>query len=154
MPSACMPFGSSTERHTIAVRNAFASIGIHIPKIVDRRQATAWLTDRKPITMIAGEAPEMLDPRGNAGLAPGFDRVARMVPIKTATGRDRMAKVVVLYKNPKNADAFDKHYSSFHIPLAKKIPGLKKYDISTGAVGAPSATEPDSLCGSAIFWLG
>jgi uncharacterized protein (TIGR02118 family) len=37
-----------------------------------------------------------------------------------------MAKVVVLYKNPKSAEAFDKHYSSVHIPLAKKILGLKK----------------------------
>ena len=32
----------------------------------------------------------------------------------------------------------DKHYSSVHIPLAKKIPGLEKYDISTGEVGAPA----------------
>ena len=32
--------------------------------------------------MIAGEAPEILDPRDNTGLAPGFDRVARMVTIK------------------------------------------------------------------------
>jgi hypothetical protein len=32
MPSACTPFAESAERHTIAVRNAFASIAIHIPK--------------------------------------------------------------------------------------------------------------------------
>ena len=49
-----------------------------------------------------------------------------------------MAKVVVLYKNPKSAEAFDKHYSSVHIPPAKKIPDLKKYDITMGAVGAPT----------------
>ncbi len=49
-----------------------------------------------------------------------------------------MAKLVVLYKNPKSAEAFDKHYASTHIPLAKKIPGLKKYDVSQGAVGAPT----------------
>ena len=49
-----------------------------------------------------------------------------------------MAKLLVLYKNPKNSEAFDKHYASVHIPLAKKIPGLKKYDISIGAVGAPA----------------
>jgi uncharacterized protein (TIGR02118 family) len=35
-----------------------------------------------------------------------------------------MARLVVLYKTPKNAEAFDKYYSSVHIPLAKKIPGL------------------------------
>ena len=49
-----------------------------------------------------------------------------------------MAMVLVLYKKPKSAEAFDKYYASVHIPLAKKIPGLKKYEISTGAVGTPA----------------
>ena len=49
-----------------------------------------------------------------------------------------MAKVLVLYKKPKSAEAFDKHYASVHIPLAKKIPGLKKYDVSAGGVGTPA----------------
>jgi uncharacterized protein (TIGR02118 family) len=62
-----------------------------------------------------------------------------------------MAKVVVLYKNPKNAEAFDKHYSSVHIPLAKKIPGLKKYDISTGAVGAPAGPSGIHLVATLYF---
>ena len=34
-----------------------------------------------------------------------------------------MAHVVVMYKTPKDAAAFDKHYAEIHIPLAKKIPG-------------------------------
>ncbi len=49
-----------------------------------------------------------------------------------------MARLLVLYKKPKSAEAFDKHYTSVHIPLAKKIPDLKKYDISTGTVGTPA----------------
>lgn len=49
-----------------------------------------------------------------------------------------MAKVLVLYKTPKSSEAFDKHYASVHIPLAKKIPGLKKYEISTGTVVTPA----------------
>ena len=52
-----------------------------------------------------------------------------------------MAKIVVLYKKPKNADAFDKYYASTHIPLAKKIPGLKKYDISKGDIGTPAGAS-------------
>jgi uncharacterized protein (TIGR02118 family) len=60
-----------------------------------------------------------------------------------------MAKVVVLYKNSKNVEAFDKHYSSVHIPLAKKIPDLKKYDISMGAVGTPAG--PSGIHLVAIF---
>jgi uncharacterized protein (TIGR02118 family) len=62
-----------------------------------------------------------------------------------------MAKVVVLYKNPKNAEAFDKHYSSVHIPLAKKIPGLKKYDISKGAVGVPTGPSGIHLVATLYF---
>ena len=42
-----------------------------------------------------------------------------------------MAQLLVLYKTPKDAAAFDKHYAEKHAPLAKKIPGLRKYDLST-----------------------
>jgi len=48
-----------------------------------------------------------------------------------------MAQVVVMYKTPKDTAAFDKHYSEIHIPLAKKIPGLRKYEISKGPVATP-----------------
>ena len=40
-----------------------------------------------------------------------------------------MAQLVVLYKTPKSADAFDRYYFATHVPLAKKLPGLKKYDV-------------------------
>jgi uncharacterized protein (TIGR02118 family) len=49
-----------------------------------------------------------------------------------------MAQLIVLYKTPKDAAAFDKHYSETHIPLAKKIPGLMKFTISQGPVVTPS----------------
>lgn len=49
-----------------------------------------------------------------------------------------MPKVLVLYKKPKSAEAFEKHYMVVHAPLAKKIPGLKAYDISRGGVGTPA----------------
>ena len=48
-----------------------------------------------------------------------------------------MAKLVVLYKTPTDPAAFDKHYAETHIPLAKKIPGLRKYEISRGPVASP-----------------
>jgi uncharacterized protein (TIGR02118 family) len=99
--------------------------------------------------MIAGEAPEILDPRDNTGSAPGSTGVARIVTNHRRW--ERLAKVVVLYKNPKNAEAFDKHYSSVHIPLAKKIPGLKKYDISKGAVGAPTGPSGIHLVATLYF---
>ena len=49
-----------------------------------------------------------------------------------------MALLTVMYKTPHDADAFDKHYFEKHIPLAKKIPGLKKYEVSRGAVATPA----------------
>jgi uncharacterized protein (TIGR02118 family) len=48
-----------------------------------------------------------------------------------------MARLVVMYKTPKQVDAFDKHYVGTHVPLAKKIPGLRKYEISQGPVVTP-----------------
>jgi uncharacterized protein (TIGR02118 family) len=49
-----------------------------------------------------------------------------------------MARLVVMYKTPKDPVAFDKHYVEKHIPLAKKIPGLRKYEISSGSVATPA----------------
>ena len=45
-----------------------------------------------------------------------------------------MAGMVVIYKKPADVKAFEKHYFETHIPLAKKIPGLRKYEISHGPV--------------------
>jgi uncharacterized protein (TIGR02118 family) len=63
----------------------------------------------------------------------------------------KMAKVLVLYKKPKSAEAFDKHYAEVHIPLAKKIPGLKKYDISKGGVGTPAGPSDIHLVATLHF---
>jgi uncharacterized protein (TIGR02118 family) len=48
-----------------------------------------------------------------------------------------MVQLIVLYKTPRDTAAFDKHYFEVHIPLAKKIPGLKKYEVSRGPVINP-----------------
>jgi uncharacterized protein (TIGR02118 family) len=49
-----------------------------------------------------------------------------------------MAELVVMYKTPKDTADFDKHYSEKHIPIAKKIPGLRKYAVSQGPVATPA----------------
>lgn len=49
-----------------------------------------------------------------------------------------MAQLVVIYKTPKDTAAFDAHYRYKHIPIAKKIPGLRRYDISKGPVVSPA----------------
>lgn len=42
--------------------------------------------------------------------------------------------MTVIYKTPKDKDFFEKHYFEVHIPLAKQLPGLIKYEINEGAV--------------------
>lgn len=48
-----------------------------------------------------------------------------------------MARLLVMYKTPRDKAAFDKHYFEKHVPIAKKIPGLRKYEVSQGAVVGP-----------------
>jgi uncharacterized protein (TIGR02118 family) len=43
-------------------------------------------------------------------------------------------KLVVLYTQPDDADAFDQHYAGTHMPLVDKIPGLERTE--TGKIGA------------------
>jgi uncharacterized protein (TIGR02118 family) len=54
-----------------------------------------------------------------------------------------VAKLVAIYRTPKDAAAFDRYYFSTHVPLAKTIPGLLSYEVSDGAVGMP--TEPGGI---------
>jgi len=48
-----------------------------------------------------------------------------------------VVKLVALYKKPADVAAFEKHYREIHTPLAKKMPGLRKMEVShvTGAPG-------------------
>jgi uncharacterized protein (TIGR02118 family) len=62
-----------------------------------------------------------------------------------------MAEVVVMYRTPKDATAFDKHYSEKHIPIAKKIPGLRKYAISQGPVATPAGPSAFHLIAILTF---
>jgi uncharacterized protein (TIGR02118 family) len=48
-----------------------------------------------------------------------------------------MTRMVVIYRTPKNVEAFDRHYFEIHVPLAKKIPGLRKYEVSDGPIATP-----------------
>ena len=41
-----------------------------------------------------------------------------------------MVRYLVLYDTPEDPAAFDRHYRQIHIPLAKKLPGLRRYTIS------------------------
>lgn len=47
-----------------------------------------------------------------------------------------MVKLIALYRKPADTAAFDAHYYGTHIPLVKKVPGLRKLEV-TAVTGAP-----------------
>ncbi len=48
--------------------------------------------------------------------------------------RSVTVKLVVLYTQPSDPEAFDRHYLGTHVPLVSAIPGLQRAE--TGRVGA------------------
>ena len=44
-----------------------------------------------------------------------------------------MVRFLVLYNTPEDPVAFDRHYHEVHIPLTKKLPGLRRYTIGRQA---------------------
>ena len=61
-----------------------------------------------------------------------------------------MVKLVVLYKKPENVAEFDKRYFESHLPIANKIPGLKKVEVSR-FTGAPMGEVPYHLMAELYF---
>jgi uncharacterized protein (TIGR02118 family) len=45
-----------------------------------------------------------------------------------------MAQMIVIYKMPKNPAAFDRHYFEVHVPLARRLPGLRKLETNRGPI--------------------
>jgi uncharacterized protein (TIGR02118 family) len=62
-----------------------------------------------------------------------------------------MARLVVMYKTPKDAVAFDRYYFSTHVPIAKKISGLRKYEVSQGPVMMPAGPSGIHLVATLYF---
>ena len=52
-----------------------------------------------------------------------------------------MATLLVLYKHPEDPAAFDAHYNTRHVPLAKSVPGLKRFEVSRGPVVTPQGAS-------------
>jgi uncharacterized protein (TIGR02118 family) len=62
-----------------------------------------------------------------------------------------MAQLLVLYKTPTDPAAFDRYYFARHVPLAKKIPGLRNYTVTQGPVLTPSGPSPFHLIATLEF---
>ena len=53
-----------------------------------------------------------------------------------------MTRLLVLYGHPEDPAAFDRYYSQIHVPLAKKMQGLKKWTIGR-VQGTPDGEPSD-----------
>jgi uncharacterized protein (TIGR02118 family) len=73
------------------------------------------------------------------------------IKIDTLLNTTRMAKMTVIYRNPKNKELFDQHYFNVHIPLAKQLPGLNKYEISKGSIMSPTGHDETYLVANLDF---
>ena len=47
-----------------------------------------------------------------------------------------MAKLYAMYRRPADPAAFDRYYYATHVPVAKKAPGLRHYEVTSGNVAA------------------
>jgi uncharacterized protein (TIGR02118 family) len=45
-----------------------------------------------------------------------------------------MTLMIVIYPTPEDVEAFDRHYFGIHVPLAKTLPDLRKYEINGGPI--------------------
>jgi uncharacterized protein (TIGR02118 family) len=62
-----------------------------------------------------------------------------------------MARMLVIYKTPQDPSAFDKHYFDIHVPLAKQLPGLRKYETSKGPIVPLAGAVDPYLIGTLYF---
>ncbi|WP_190159632.1 EthD family reductase [Streptomyces litmocidini] len=54
------------------------------------------------------------------------------------------ARFVALYETPADSAAFDRRYHDVHLPLARRLPGLRRYTISR---------DPIAVRGGAPYYL-
>lgn len=62
-----------------------------------------------------------------------------------------MARMLVIYRTPKDPAAFDAHYFNVHVPLAKQLPGLRKYEVSRRPIATPAGDPEPYLIGTLHF---
>lgn len=62
-----------------------------------------------------------------------------------------MAKLIATYGKPTDLAAFEAYYFNTHITLAKRIPGLRAYDVSRGPIETPAGTAAVYLIATLYF---
>jgi len=69
---------------------------------------------------------------------------------KPTTPAESMAKLIVVYRIPRDPAEFDRYYAQVHTPLVKKIPGLRRLEV-TRLTGAPSGASDLYLIAELYF---
>ena len=69
---------------------------------------------------------------------------------KPTTPAESMAKLIVVYRIPRDPAEFDRYYTQVHTPLAKKIPGLRRLEV-TRLTGTPSGASDLYLIAELYF---
>jgi uncharacterized protein (TIGR02118 family) len=62
-----------------------------------------------------------------------------------------MAQLLALYHQPADPAAFDQYYFETHVPIAKKIPGLRSYITNAGLVNALAGSPAPHLIAELSF---
>jgi len=62
-----------------------------------------------------------------------------------------MSKMLVIYRKPADPAAFDNHYFSTHVPLAKQLPGLRNYQVSRGPIAGRMTTDAPYMIATLHF---
>jgi uncharacterized protein (TIGR02118 family) len=63
-------------------------------------------------------------------------------PVEAAARASHRVKITVLYAQPKDPAAFEKYYAETHLPIAAKIQGVKRLELSKIAPGPDGAAPP------------
>lgn len=61
------------------------------------------------------------------------------------------ARMLVIYRTPADPAAFDRHYMNVHVPLAKRLPGLLRYEVSRRPIATPAGDPEPYLIGTLYF---
>jgi len=62
-----------------------------------------------------------------------------------------MAQLLALYHQPADPAAFDRYYFETHVPIAKRIPGLRSYIVNKGPVNTIAGSPAPYLVAELQF---
>lgn len=62
-----------------------------------------------------------------------------------------MVKLIAIYKHPEDVAAFNSHYNDVHLPLALKMPGLVRTEL-TKITGTPMGTPADDYLMAEMYF--